>query len=84
MKWSGRRDLNSGPPAPKAGALPGCATPRQLLAIDSTALLNFLSIDLAPTVHNHESSKSLKIRSVFDTGIVGSGTLQEKQARPFA
>jgi hypothetical protein len=29
IKWSGRRDLNSGPPAPKAGALPGCATPRQ-------------------------------------------------------
>ena len=27
-RWSGRRDLNSGPPAPKAGALPGCATPR--------------------------------------------------------
>ena len=29
--WSGRRDLNSGPPAPKAGALPGCATPRHAL-----------------------------------------------------
>jgi hypothetical protein len=29
--WSGRRDLNSGPPAPKAGALPGCATPRHEL-----------------------------------------------------
>jgi hypothetical protein len=28
-KWSGRGDLNSRPPAPKAGALPGCATPRQ-------------------------------------------------------
>ncbi len=25
---SGRRDLNPGPPAPKAGALPSCATPR--------------------------------------------------------
>ena len=25
---SGRRDLNPRPPAPKAGALPGCATPR--------------------------------------------------------
>ena len=25
---SGRRDLNPGPPAPEAGALPGCATPR--------------------------------------------------------
>src|SRR6266403_6224357 len=79
MFWSGRRDLNSGPPAPKAGALPGCATPRQLLAIDSTALLNFLSTDLAPTVHelcklarilrhcaqSHESSKSLKNKKRF-------------------
>ena len=27
-KWSGRRDLNSGPFAPQANALPGCATPR--------------------------------------------------------
>src|SRR5689334_7410846 len=26
--WSGRDDLNVRPPAPKAGALPGCATPR--------------------------------------------------------
>ena len=26
--WSGRCDLNTRPPAPKAGALPGCATPR--------------------------------------------------------
>ena len=25
---SGRADLNGRPPAPKAGALPGCATPR--------------------------------------------------------
>jgi hypothetical protein len=29
LKWSGREDLNLRPPAPKAGALPGCATPRQ-------------------------------------------------------
>ena len=26
--WSGRSDLNTRHPAPKAGALPGCATPR--------------------------------------------------------
>ncbi len=26
--WSGRLDLNQRPPAPKAGALPACATPR--------------------------------------------------------
>jgi hypothetical protein len=37
--------------APKAGALPGCATPRHLLRIDSTALLRFPSIGLALTMH---------------------------------
>jgi hypothetical protein len=26
--WSGRGDSNPRPPAPKAGALPNCATPR--------------------------------------------------------
>jgi hypothetical protein len=26
--WSGRQDLNLRPPAPQAGALPNCATPR--------------------------------------------------------
>jgi hypothetical protein len=31
-KWSGRADLNGRPPAPKAGALPGCATPRRPLS----------------------------------------------------
>ena len=33
--WSGRQDLNLRPSAPKADALPGCATPRlfQLLVI---------------------------------------------------
>ena len=30
-EWSGREDLNLRPPAPKAGALPGCATPRRPL-----------------------------------------------------
>ena len=29
-KWSGRPDLNRGPSAPKADALPSCATPRGL------------------------------------------------------
>ena len=28
-KWSGCSDLNRGPPAPKAGALPNCATARR-------------------------------------------------------
>src|SRR5208337_4944688 len=32
--WSGRADLNRGPPAPKAGALPGCATPRLFCSTD--------------------------------------------------
>ena len=32
---SGRADLNGRPPAPKAGALPGCATPRSLRSGES-------------------------------------------------
>src|SRR5947209_820179 len=36
--WSGRGDLNARPPAPKAGALPGCATPRQKCSLDSSLL----------------------------------------------
>src|SRR5213594_2060242 len=35
LDWSGRLDLNQRPPAPQAGALPGCATPRNLY--DATA-----------------------------------------------
>ena len=31
--WSGREDLNLRPPAPKAGALPDCATPRTCASI---------------------------------------------------
>jgi hypothetical protein len=38
--WSGRLDLNQRPPAPKAGALPGCATPRHSPGLfDSKSLL---------------------------------------------
>ncbi len=32
LSWSGREDLNLRRPAPKAGALPDCATPRHHLA----------------------------------------------------
>src|SRR5438309_1351191 len=31
FKWSGREDSNLRPPAPEAGALPDCATPRSLV-----------------------------------------------------
>src|SRR5262245_48204539 len=30
-EWSGRRDSNTRPSAPKADALPGCATPRRIV-----------------------------------------------------
>ena len=35
---SGRADLNGRPPAPKAGALPGCATPRRCSVLLETAV----------------------------------------------
>ena len=37
MSWSGRPGSNRGPPAPKAGALPGCATPRRKMPTGSEA-----------------------------------------------
>ena len=33
-RWSGRQDLNLRPPAPHAGALPNCATPRHYALCD--------------------------------------------------
>src|SRR5271154_1505333 len=33
VNWSGRLDSNQRPPAPKAGALPGCATPRHRISL---------------------------------------------------
>ena len=43
---SGRADLNGRPPAPKAGALPGCATPREPISITYVPLrYNITSLD---------------------------------------
>ena len=39
MKWSGRPDSNRGPPGPKPGALPDCATPRTPALYSSRAKL---------------------------------------------
>src|ERR1700746_809894 len=49
-KWSGRGDLNARPPAPKAGALPGCATPRHP---DCTSRLRNLAIKDDCCVRRH-------------------------------
>jgi putative transposase len=35
LYWSGRLDSNQRPPAPKAGALPGCATPRPRMILSA-------------------------------------------------
>src|SRR5215471_11178742 len=43
LRWSGREDLNLRPPAPKAGALPGCATPRRHHRVES--LESTISLD---------------------------------------
>src|SRR5215469_18131518 len=48
--WSGRPDLNRGPPAPKAGALPGCATPRHEDPVDSTVFCDCSSSERATAV----------------------------------
>ena len=43
LDWSGREDLNLRPPAPHAGTLPGCATPREAVIITESAGLESLT-----------------------------------------
>ena len=43
--WSGRKDSNLRPPAPKAGALPDCAMPRM------QRMLSFLSLSVKQKIH---------------------------------
>src|SRR5882672_10859609 len=56
MFWSGRRDSNSGPPAPKAGALPGCATPRHSAATHSNSLCESPATEL-PRLRSRSTAK---------------------------
>ena len=48
LHQSGRPDSNRGPPAPKAGALPSCATPRKLFRYNQ--LHCFIEVDKIQTV----------------------------------
>ena len=45
-KWSGRKDSNLRPPGPKPGALPGCATPRELLVIVINLLKTIICLNI--------------------------------------
>ena len=46
--WSGREDLNLRHPAPKAGALPGCATPRLYARVKLQCLEQLLRFSEGP------------------------------------
>ncbi len=45
VAWSRRLDSNQRPPAPEAGALPGCATPRNNQLVSIEPLCSFVYID---------------------------------------
>jgi hypothetical protein len=69
-KWSGRLDSNQRPPAPKAGALPGCATPRPEISSSLPRLWNgsrALSQNCArtPTVSELHARSNTQIPSGF-------------------
>ncbi len=56
---SGRQDLNLRPPAPKAGALPNCATPRKLhSAIFTSAVRCVRESTLQRGFHIHQIAPS--------------------------
>ena len=72
--WSGRPDLNRGPLAPKASALPGCATPR----------IGFILPSFAEPVQRvfqrHKGRSPASHRALAETGQKGSLARQEVKA----
>src|SRR5438874_6058264 len=67
---SGREDSNLRPPAPKAGALPDCATPRTPRALKRTSKrrqqLNRLSCSLIEPPHRKDSLPLLRSARIDD------------------
>jgi hypothetical protein len=50
---SGYQDSNLGPPVPKTGALPGCATPRLLRVLFAKNQSGYLIFFVAAQRYNH-------------------------------
>ena len=59
LRWSGRRDSNPRPSAPKADALPGCATPRRALSIVSRIRFGVVPAD--PNIATIEELRPSKL-----------------------
>ena len=56
LNWSGWRDSNPRHPAPKAGALPNCATPRFSFSVAGqfkTTLEELTIVTIHPSIVNH-------------------------------
>src|ERR1700722_2430606 len=69
--WSGRGDLNSRPPAPKAGALPGCATTRRDEACDYTLCNPQAESALLCSNHSFNTARAIQ-PSILKTCAVSS------------
>ncbi len=72
--WSGQRDSNPRPPAPKAGALPGCAMPRRSRPckwyspdIDGSNGFDGQCIETAPKKHRKDIRRAFE--RAFEKGI---------------
>src|SRR5580700_8018742 len=74
-QWSGRRDSNPRPSAPKADALPDCATPRQLLLIVSRIDLRFRS---PHCLKNHASSHTTNASGMAKMTAIASPSISRK------
>src|SRR6187402_1598770 len=71
-KWSGRLDSNQRPPAPKAGALPGCATPRLKLPKDSTRSRARIGPSVAELSHGGDCLKLTGFPIAVDAPLTGT------------
>ena len=67
--WSGRRDLNPRPSAPKADALPGCATPRHSSIV--TRIGFPLVSDQHPCCNVERTGRELEQGACMEPGRIG-------------
>src|SRR5215472_2951375 len=72
--WSGREDLNLRPPAPKAGALPGCATPRH------PKLLFYRELQFSASTHPIDGVNP-KNETLGKAHYAGKGTASGKETK---
>ena len=78
IQWSGRRDSNPRPSAPKADALPDCATPRCLLFGTSLIVARIWLGSVLPVRHVFGTSSRVRLNATIGREYGGYSSAAER------